>query len=141
MKLASIFFSVVVLFATFAAALPSRETNADRLARGLPPMPPTVRSPTRVARNKPSGTPSQCSTGSLQCCNSVQDSTSGVVSALLGLLGIHLGGANVPIGLTCSPLSIIGIGGNSCSQQTVCCENNSFNGLIAIGCTPINIGL
>ncbi|KAK0469244.1 hydrophobin [Desarmillaria tabescens] len=142
MKFASVFFSIVVLLASFAAALPSRETNADRLARGLPPLPPTVRSPTRVARNSPSGTPSQCSTGPVQCCDSVQSSKSGgLVATLLGLLGINLGSADVPVGLTCSPLSVIGIGGNSCSAQTVCCENNSFNGLIAIGCTPINIGL
>ncbi|KAG7451623.1 hydrophobin-domain-containing protein [Guyanagaster necrorhizus] len=142
MKFASIFFSIVVFLVSFAAALPSRETNADRLARGLPPLPPTVRSPTRVVRkSSPSGAPSQCSTGSLQCCDSVESSTSSVVAALLGLLGIHLGSTAVNVGMTCSPLSVIGIGGNSCSQQTVCCENNSFNGLIAVGCTPINIGL
>lgn len=47
----------------------------------------------------------------VQCCNSVQSSGSGgLVSLLLGLLGVVLNGVNVPIGLTCSPLSIIGIG-------------------------------
>ncbi|PAV22587.1 hydrophobin [Pyrrhoderma noxium] len=90
----------------------------------------------------PTPTGGQCNTGPVQCCQSVQDSGSGgLVSTLLGLLGVVLDGVNVPIGLTCSPISVIGLGGNSCTAQPVCCDNNSFNGLIAIGCTPINIGL
>ncbi|KAG7451560.1 hydrophobin-251 [Guyanagaster necrorhizus] len=82
-----------------------------------------------------------CTTGEVQCCQSVQSATSTPVSTLLGLLGVVLGNLGVDVGVTCSPISVIGVGGNSCSTQTVCCEDNSFNGLIAIGCTPINIGL
>ncbi|KAK0205203.1 hydrophobin-251 [Desarmillaria ectypa] len=82
-----------------------------------------------------------CTTGAVQCCQSVQSATSTPVSTLLGLLGVVLGNLGVDVGITCSPISVIGVGGNSCSAQTVCCEDNSFNGLIAIGCTPINIGL
>jgi hypothetical protein len=80
-------------------------------------------------------------------------------SSFLDLLPINLQGTNVPVGVNCDPINVIGAGGNSCSQQTVCCENNNFvrlllvplplplltaynqSGLIAIGCTPINIGL
>ncbi|KAJ2913194.1 hypothetical protein MD484_g7220, partial [Candolleomyces efflorescens] len=83
----------------------------------------------------------ECSTGPIQCCNSVQKAGAPGIASLLGLLGVVLQDVNIPVGLTCSPISIIGLPGNSCSAQTVCCENNTFNGLIAIGCTPININL
>ncbi|EJD03535.1 fungal hydrophobin, partial [Fomitiporia mediterranea MF3/22] len=83
----------------------------------------------------------QCDTGALQCCQSVQDSNSNPISVLLGLLGVVLGPVNIPVGVTCSPITVVGAGGTSCSAQPVCCENNSFNGLIALGCTPININL
>ncbi|KAG7439268.1 fungal hydrophobin, partial [Guyanagaster necrorhizus] len=82
-----------------------------------------------------------CSTGTVQCCDSVQSPSSNVVQTLLGLLGIPIGDVTANVGVTCSPISVIGVGGNSCSAQTVCCENNSFNGVIALGCSPINIGL
>ncbi|TCD65152.1 hypothetical protein EIP91_003045 [Steccherinum ochraceum] len=60
----------------------------------------------------------------------------------LGLLGIVLQDLNVPVGLTCDPISVLGIGSSSaCSAQTVCCEDNSFSGIVALGCTPINVGL
>ncbi|KAJ2913203.1 hypothetical protein MD484_g7219, partial [Candolleomyces efflorescens] len=84
---------------------------------------------------------SQCNTGPIQCCNSVQSAGAPAVTALFALLGIAAQDVNVPVGVTCSPISIIGLPGNSCSAQTVCCENNSFNGVVAIGCTPININL
>ncbi|KAL1720117.1 hypothetical protein EV715DRAFT_250828 [Schizophyllum commune] len=45
------------------------------------------------------------------------------------------------VGVQCSPLSVIGVGGNSCSSQVACCSNNTYNGLINIGCVPINISL
>jgi len=141
MKFSSAFTLVLASVATTVYAAP-HETNADRLARGLPPMAPVRRSGTpayAAKRQSPSGTPSQCNTGSTLCCNST--STAGAQSALLGLLGIVLQDVNALVGLGCSPISVIGAGGNSCSQQPVCCSNNNFNGIIAIGCTPININL
>ncbi|KAF6749982.1 fungal hydrophobin [Ephemerocybe angulata] len=84
---------------------------------------------------------SQCNTGPIQCCNSLQAANTPAVSTLLGLLGIVVQPITALVGLTCSPISIIGLPGNSCSAQPVCCTNNSFNGLVAIGCTPVNINL
>ncbi|KAH8111658.1 fungal hydrophobin [Phellopilus nigrolimitatus] len=87
-------------------------------------------------------TVSQCNTGPIQCCQSVQSSSSSEVGLVSGLLGVVLQGVDVPVGLTCSPLSVIGVGGgSSCTAQPVCCEGNSFSGLIVIGCSPININL
>ncbi|KAF5338120.1 hypothetical protein D9758_015373 [Tetrapyrgos nigripes] len=83
----------------------------------------------------------QCNTGPIQCCNSVQSANHGIVPSLLRLLGVVLGDVTAQVGLTCNPITVIGGGGNSCTSQPVCCQNNSFNGIIAIGCTPININL
>ncbi|KAI5121527.1 hypothetical protein M0805_002587 [Coniferiporia weirii] len=94
-----------------------------------------------TSSSAPTPTPSQCNTGPIQCCQSVEPATSSVVTTLLALLGIVLEDLDVNVGLTCSPLSIIGIGGDTCDASPVCCENNTFNGIIAIGCSPININL
>ncbi|KAI0065201.1 fungal hydrophobin [Artomyces pyxidatus] len=81
-----------------------------------------------------------CSTGPVQCCNTVEPASAPSVAALLGLLGVVLQGVDVLVGLTCTPISVIGvITGNSCTAQTVCCQNNNFGGLINIGCTPISL--
>ncbi|EGO01039.1 hypothetical protein SERLA73DRAFT_179079 [Serpula lacrymans var. lacrymans S7.3] len=84
-------------------------------------------------------TVSQCNTGDLQCCNSVESASSSGVADLLGLLGIVLGDITGLVGITCSPLSIIGLGSSSCTAEPVCCENNTFNGLISLGCSPITL--
>lgn len=47
-----------------------------------------------------------CSTGSVQCCDSVQPASSNAVSTLLGLLGIVLQDLTVAVGLTCSPITV-----------------------------------
>ncbi|KAG6856953.1 hypothetical protein H0H87_011939, partial [Tephrocybe sp. NHM501043] len=39
-----------------------------------------------------------CSTGSVQCCNSLQDATSNPVAVLTGLLGIVLGPVTGQVG-------------------------------------------
>jgi len=84
----------------------------------------------------------QCSTGPVQCCNSVESSSSENSSKTLGLLGIVLQGLDIPVGLNCSPISVLGLGSaGSCAAQTVCCDNNNFNGLINLGCSPINLNL
>ncbi|KAF8879288.1 hydrophobin-251 [Infundibulicybe gibba] len=86
---------------------------------------------------------SQCDTGKLQCCQETQDSKalSPPTNFLLGLLGVVLDGLTAQVGLTCSSIGVVAISGNSCSTQPVCCENNSFSGLVALGCTPVNINI
>ncbi|KAH9476556.1 Fruiting body protein SC1 [Psilocybe cubensis] len=91
-----------------------------------------------VPRNEPTG---QCNTGELQCCNSVQAANSSGATSLLGPLGIVLGDVTALVGINCSPISVVGVVGNSCNTQPVCCTDNSFNGLVSLGCTPINLNL
>ncbi|KAF8161404.1 hypothetical protein B0H34DRAFT_796202 [Crassisporium funariophilum] len=55
-----------------------------------------------------------CNTGAIQCCNSVQSSTSTNIASLAGLLGLDLGSLGALVGLTCNPISVLGLGGNSC---------------------------
>lgn len=67
-----------------------------------------------------------CNTGPIQCCNSVQKADSSSATALLGLLGIVLQELDVLVGITCTPITVIGAGGSECSASPVCCENNNF---------------
>ncbi|KAL4076447.1 fungal hydrophobin-domain-containing protein [Scleroderma yunnanense] len=83
-----------------------------------------------------------CSSGTLQCCNTVMDSTSSSAGVLAGLLGIVSPLLGPLMGVNCSPITGVGVGtGANCVQQTVCCQNTQFNGLINIGCIAININL
>jgi len=139
MKFATV---TILLAAAVASVSATHETNAHRMARGLPPLPPMRRGTPAAAarRSQPSGISGSCNTGPVQCCNSVTHANNAVAGLLEGILGIVVP-ANTAVGVTCSPLSAVGLGGNSCSSQPVCCENNHFNGLIAVGCSPININL
>ncbi|KAF9442260.1 hydrophobin-319 [Macrolepiota fuliginosa MF-IS2] len=83
----------------------------------------------------------QCNTGTLQCCKSLQSADATPVTLLADLLGIVIEPITGQVGLTCSPLSIIGVGGNSCTAQPACCTGNSFHGVLVLGCTPINANL
>ncbi|KAF8155516.1 hydrophobin-251 [Crassisporium funariophilum] len=87
------------------------------------------------------GPSSQCNVGTLSCCNSVQDASSSAVTSLLGLLGVILDGLTGQVGVNCSPITVIGAGGNSCSAQPACCTGNTFNGVVTAGCSPINLNL
>lgn len=83
----------------------------------------------------------ECNDGTIQCCNSVQDINSPAVQSLTGLLGLTINDTKGKVGLTCNPISVIGIGGNSCSAQPVCCKGDNFNGLIVLDCNPINLNI
>ncbi|PPQ78315.1 hypothetical protein CVT25_011686 [Psilocybe cyanescens] len=113
---------------------------------------------TPARRNTPNEPASQCNTGDLQCCDTVTTANSAAASKIISLLGIVVQDVTAVVGLTCSPISVIGVSGNSwyaplffvtfnvltddgSTAQPVCCENNSFNGVIAIGCTPVNVNL
>ncbi|KAJ6518251.1 hypothetical protein C8R47DRAFT_9580 [Mycena vitilis] len=86
----------------------------------------------------PNGTPPPPVTPptSAQCCSSVESSTSGAVSGVAALLGLDLTGIDVPIGLSCSPITVVG---NNCGGTTVNCDapEKEWGGLIAINCLPI----
>ncbi|KAF9056827.1 fungal hydrophobin-domain-containing protein [Rhodocollybia butyracea] len=91
-----------------------------------------------TARNEPA---SSCSTGPVQCCQSVQTTTQAAnnagVLALLAVIGVALGDVTGVIGLTCSGINIAG--GGTCSAQAVCCTDNADGGLISVGCVPVTL--
>ncbi|KAJ7281070.1 fungal hydrophobin [Mycena rebaudengoi] len=88
---------------------------------------------TLAAATNPPTTPQD----SAQCCTSVVSSTSKAASAVAGLLGIDLDGLDVPVGLSCSPITV----GNNCGSTTVTCAapDKEWGGLIAINCIPITL--
>ncbi|KAJ6522636.1 fungal hydrophobin [Mycena vulgaris] len=80
-------------------------------------------------------------TPTAQCCTSVQSSNqaSTVLGPVIGgLLDVILDGVTVPIGLGCSPITVIG---NNCGSTTVNCDSTQNVGgtLIAINCLPITL--
>ncbi|KAG7085688.1 hypothetical protein E1B28_003233 [Marasmius oreades] len=92
-----------------------------------------------VASPVPGGDSSVCSTGPVQCCNSVQSSDTPLAAGLLGLVGAIVGPVTTQVGITCSPISVLGGASNKCNAQTVCCENNGFKGVVALGCNNISL--
>ncbi|KAF9522624.1 hydrophobin-315 [Crepidotus variabilis] len=82
---------------------------------------------------------SQCNTGPVQCCDSTGTAKDPSISKLLGLLNINVSDVDALVGVTCTPITVIGAGGSSCAAQPVCCSNNSFKGVVAIGCTPVSL--
>ncbi|KAJ6486682.1 hydrophobin 2 [Mycena sanguinolenta] len=89
-----------------------------------------------LAAAMPNTTPPVTTPTSDQCCNSVVPSSSAAASAVAALLGLDLTGLDVPIGLSCSPVTV---GGNNCGSTTVVCDapDKEWGGLIAINCIPI----
>ncbi|PBK62624.1 fungal hydrophobin [Armillaria solidipes] len=131
---------------TFTAILFAFAVFATSAAGGCVPTTTTKTVTTTVSTTATiTATPipaSQCSTANMQCCNALERADSTPVGVILGLLGVVLQDLEALVGITCSPISIVGVGqGAQCANQAVCCQNNTFNGLIAIGCVPIIIQL
>ncbi|KAL0958565.1 hypothetical protein HGRIS_000705 [Hohenbuehelia grisea] len=101
------------------------------LVVAVPHLPPTAPAP---------GAASCGNTGDLHCCNSLQESDSQSVSDIFSILGTDptIAGTGAQVGFACSPLvSDTGLAGDAtCSQQTACCSDTQFNGVIALGCMP-----
>ncbi|KAI3608906.1 hydrophobin [Moniliophthora roreri] len=84
---------------------------------------------------------SSCSTGPIECCNTVTNAGDPAAAGILSLIGVVVQDLNVVVGLTCSPVTVIGAGGSGCSANPVCCSDNSHGGLISIGCVPVDLNL
>ncbi|KAI3601253.1 hydrophobin [Moniliophthora roreri] len=84
---------------------------------------------------------SSCTTGPIQCCNSKELADGPTASVLLGLLGVVVQSLDVLVGIICSPIDVIGLGSAACSAEPLCCTNNNFDGIIAVGCVPVDLDL
>ncbi|KAF9457570.1 fungal hydrophobin [Collybia nuda] len=96
-----------------------------------------------AATTTPTTPASECDVDNLKCCNSTQesDALTPPLTTLLGLLGVNLSDLTAMVGSTCGALHILSLGVSDCTAQPVCCSNNNFNGIVALGCTPINLSL
>ncbi|KAJ7452588.1 hypothetical protein FB451DRAFT_1282632 [Mycena latifolia] len=116
------------------SATPPTSSETPSTSMAAPPTSSATPPTSSVAPPTSSATPPT----SPQCCTSVQSSSNGAVSAIAALLGLDLSGLDVPIGLGCSPITVIG---NNCGSTTVNCEapKEQWGGLIAINCIPITL--
>ena len=63
-----------------------------------------------VATPMPNEPASSCSTGALQCCNTVEKASDPSAAAILASIGVVVQDVNALVGLTCSPITVIGVG-------------------------------
>ncbi|KAJ7349704.1 fungal hydrophobin [Mycena albidolilacea] len=93
-----------------------------------------------LAAAMPNGTPPPPVTPptSPQCCASVTSAQDGAASLVAAILGLDLSGVLVDVGLSCSPITVIG---NNCGGTTVTCDapEKEWGGLIAINCIPVTL--
>ncbi|PPR03591.1 hypothetical protein CVT26_006132 [Gymnopilus dilepis] len=82
-----------------------------------------------------------CNTGTVQCCDSLNEPTSSAVAGVLGLVGVALSDVTAQVGLHCNPITAIGAGtGANCNASPACCDKVYSNSLVGINCTPISLG-
>ncbi|KAJ7733196.1 fungal hydrophobin [Mycena olivaceomarginata] len=93
-----------------------------------------------LAAAMPNGTPLPPVTPptSPQCCASVTSAQDGAASLVTAIFGLDLSGVLVDVGLSCSPITVIG---NNCGGTTVTCDapEKEWGGLIAINCIPVTL--
>ncbi|KAK1228261.1 hypothetical protein PQX77_008698 [Marasmius sp. AFHP31] len=77
-----------------------------------------------------------CSTGPIQCCKHVEKASDPDAKKVIKELNIPIKDENTKVGLTCSPITVIGGGNGGCTTNSVCCEDNSHGGAISVGCVP-----
>ncbi|KAH9959096.1 hypothetical protein BC827DRAFT_1216022 [Russula dissimulans] len=155
-RFSSLFVYVAAALVVSSAANPLVELRADYKGGSKSP---SQAPPSKPGFNYSSG---ECNVGKQQCCNQVHDSprsraytrdasdSLAAFEELASLLSGPGGFDNIlnsiegsdpdkKWGTQCSPQ---GDGpGGSCTASPMCCDNNHFNGLIVVGCSPITVNL
>ncbi|KAF7368978.1 Hydrophobin [Mycena venus] len=110
------------------------ESNAQRLARGLPPLPPRRRFGSGAKRSTTSPTPFHCDAKKNFCCSNFQSASSPAAENILRGLGISQSSCGEQIATGCVAAS-----GDSCSSGSLakCCGNIVGSDLIGIDCTHV----
>ncbi|KAJ7681666.1 hypothetical protein B0H17DRAFT_1205649 [Mycena rosella] len=123
--------TVFVCALSFAISALASNSNANRLARGLPPLPPRRRQP-GAKRLTPSSTPFHCDTKKTFCCADLPAMSSAAGKNAISGLGIPSTSCGEHIGTGC-----VAAIGDSCIIGTpaTCCGN--LFGLVGIDCTPV----
>ncbi|KAJ7573079.1 hydrophobin 2 [Mycena floridula] len=90
-------------------------------------------------------TPTSCNTADIECCSSLEEASSPIGVAILKLFGIDPSSVTGLIGVSCSPITVVGAGNdNSHSIQNsaarfFCQADDLFAGLISLGCVPVTV--
>ncbi|KAJ6552250.1 hypothetical protein DFH09DRAFT_1366356, partial [Mycena vulgaris] len=129
----SVLLAFISLTISAVEALP-RDTNANRLARGLPPLPPHRRQDATGKRlkSRASSTPFHCDTKKTFCCTGLEATTSSAATSVLSGLGIPASSCGDNIGIGC-----IAALGDTCliGTPSKCC--GTLFGLVGIDCAPV----
>ncbi|KAJ6466931.1 hypothetical protein C8R45DRAFT_480842 [Mycena sanguinolenta] len=141
--MALFFATLLILCATkFIVGAAVRETNGQRMSRGLGPLPPRwmpTRAQSSDTANQPSASPSPGAVlcradGVPLCCTSAVSPSDPTAAFLLELLTAPEPDSGL-VAITCSRL-----GRRKCARNAVCCNNDTFDGVIATGCTAVGRG-
>ncbi|KAJ7077534.1 hypothetical protein B0H15DRAFT_561004 [Mycena belliarum] len=119
------------------ASVATTSTNAPSVTTSINDPSATTSTKGPEAMTSATAPPTSAPT-SKQCCTSVQNSNSSACSAVAALVGLDLSGLNVPVGLGCSPITVVG---NNCGGTEVTCSapEKQWGSLIAINCIPITL--
>ncbi|KAJ3748343.1 fungal hydrophobin [Lentinula detonsa] len=129
--------STATFYAFSAFAILAVATPGGKPTTTTPPITTTIT--VTAPATTTTETAGQCTTGELQCCTTTETAGSAVGAALLTLLGVVVQDVDVLLGLTCDPITVIGVGNSGCAASAVCCEDNAWGGLVSIGCVPVSL--
>ncbi|KAF5392213.1 hypothetical protein D9757_001433 [Collybiopsis confluens] len=133
-RIFAVVFFILGAFTILAAAIPGGKPPPT--SSSTPP--PVTTTVTVTAPGTTTTVPaSSCSTGPIQCCNSTATVGSIAGAGILALLGIVVQDVNVLLGINCSPITVIGVGGGTCSAQAVCCAFICYR----VAWSPLDVSL
>ncbi|KIJ21167.1 fungal hydrophobin [Paxillus involutus ATCC 200175] len=127
-RASSIVFPIVALAAVAIAAPPAAQPQNAQPQNAQP------------QNTQPQNTQPKCNTGSPFCCDSTYTNDPTKLASLSKSLGIALPSVTGLIALTCTPITGLGTGtGAVCTEKPVCCTDNGYNGVVNLGCSPLDL--